>query len=310
MSGFQGTDARSTNLCLVVPMYNEEDRVAESLDPLLEFIASKGEGSHLLFVDDGSTDRTVEVVKSRLERHHFATADVLMRPHAGKGAAIRSGLLHARTDVAAFCDVDLATPLDELDRIVGEAHAGSCLAVGSRATEGAALEQRETRRREIAGRAFNRVVRSSLCGGVKDTQCGAKAAPSSVWRTILDYSSEDGFAWDVEIIALCVRFEIPVREIGIVWNHDDRTRVRVLHDGVAMVRSVPRIRRRIRQVSPVPQVIPVPQVAPVRHATPVPQVAPALHATPVPFPRAAAVPQATAVPSVPTLSPGATRATA
>lgn len=285
-------------------MYNEEDRVVESLDPLLEFIAAKGEGSQLLFVDDGSTDRTVEVVKSRLQRQHSATADVLMRPHAGKGAAIRSGLLQARADVAAFCDVDLATPLDELDRIVREAHSGSCLAVGSRATEGAALEQRETWRRELAGRAFNRVVRTSLCGGVLDTQCGAKAAPSTVWRTILDYSSEDGFAWDVEIIALCVRFEIPVREIGIVWNHDDRTRVRVLHDGVAMVRSVPRIRRRVRQLTPVPQVIPVPQAAPVRHASPLPQAAPLLHATPVPFPRAAPVPQ------VPTLAPGATPATA
>jgi dolichyl-phosphate beta-glucosyltransferase len=254
-------------------MYNEEERVAETLDPLMEFVASKGAGSQLLLVDDGSTDRTVDVVRGQLKRPHCGNADILIRPHAGKGAAIRWGLLHSRTDVAAFCDVDLATPLSELDRIVREAGAGSCLAVGSRATEGAALEQRETRRREIAGRTFNRVVRHSLCGGIKDTQCGAKAAPSAIWRTILVHSSEEGFTWDVEVIALCLRLEIPVREIGITWNHDERTRVRVLRDGMAMVGSVPRIWRRVRRVGPVAQVAPEPQTAPVVLAGAEPPVA-------------------------------------
>jgi len=291
-------NGRST-LCLVVPMYNEEERVAETLDPLIEFIGSKGEGSRLLFVDDGSTDGTVDVVRGRLERRDCDNADMLTRPHAGKGAAIRSGLLQARTDVAAFCDVDLATPLNELDRIVNAADTGSCLAVGSRATQDAALENRETRRRELAGRTFNRVVRHSLCGGIVDTQCGAKAAPSAVWRRVLDHSNEEGFAWDVEVIALCLRLEIPVREIGITWNHDERTRVRVLHDGMAMVRSVPRIWRRVRRVSPMFQTAREPQAAPQPHAAPEPEAA-----------QAAPGPQVVPDSPVPAFAPDATPATA
>lgn len=289
MGGRERMNGRST-LCLVVPMYNEEQRVAETIGPLVEFVAGKGQGSQLLLVDDGSTDRTVDVVKGRLQRRHCGHVDVLRRPHAGKGAAIRWGLFQARTDVAAFCDVDLATPLDELDRIVCAADTGSCLAVGSRATDGAALAQRETRRREFAGRAFNRVIRNSLCGGVMDTQCGAKAAPTVLWRTILDHSSEEGFAWDVEVIALSLRLEIPVREIGIAWNHDERTRVRVVQDGVAMVLSVPRIWRRVRRVSPVRQAAPTPPAAPEPQVVPEPRVAPG--------------------PPVPTLAPDTTRATA
>jgi dolichyl-phosphate beta-glucosyltransferase len=222
--------------------------VAESLDPLLEFISAWPSGSRLLFVDDGSADRTMEVVTRRLQRFGGEAAAIVSRPHAGKGAAVRFGLSEANTDLAAFCDVDLATPLDELDRIIEEAVSGSCLAIGSRAAPGAQIHQREVRRREIAGKAFNRLVRASLCQGVADTQCGAKAASTEVWRSILERSHEDGFAWDVEVIASAIRLNIPVCEVGIRWNHDERTRVRVVHDGLAMVLAVPRIWWSVRRL--------------------------------------------------------------
>jgi dolichyl-phosphate beta-glucosyltransferase len=236
-------------LCLVVPMFNEEERVAESLDPLIDFISDRPQGSTLLFVDDGSTDRTVEVVTGRIEHRRAYMATILTRPHVGKGNAVRAGLQAARTDVAAFCDVDLATPLPELQRIVDAAASGSGLAVGSRATRDAAIGHHEKRRREIAGKAFNRLVRAGLCRGVADTQCGAKAAPTWVWEAILPFSREDGFAWDVEVIASALRLGIPVHEVGVQWNHDERTRVRVFHDGMAMVLAVPRIGRNVRRVS-------------------------------------------------------------
>ncbi len=255
MSGSEKANKYST-LSLVVPMYNEEDRVGESLDPLLQFIGTRPPGSRILFVDDGSTDATVAVVERRLEQADGARAEILSQPHAGKGAAVRFGLMQASTDLAAFCDVDLATPLEELDAIIEAAASRPCLAIGSRAVDGAVIEQHEVRRRELAGRAFNRLVRNSLCGGVKDTQCGAKAAATPIWRSILSHSREGGFAWDVEVIALSLRLDIPVSEIGITWNHDERTRVRVLHDGMAMVFSVPRIWRHVRHAHAGPELIP------------------------------------------------------
>jgi dolichyl-phosphate beta-glucosyltransferase len=227
-------------------MFNEEVRVSESLDPLIEFISRQPAGSQLIFVDDGSSDRTVEVVRSRTQDLDPAMVTVLCREHAGKGASVRAGLLHATTTMAAFCDVDLATPLHEVERLVSIAHVGSSLAVGSRAAADADVRDHESLRREIAGKAFNLLVRSYLCGGVVDTQCGAKAAPTEAWQAILGSSREDGFAWDVEIIALALRMNIPVVEVGVEWHHDERTRVRVLHDGLAMVFSVPRIALHVR----------------------------------------------------------------
>jgi glycosyltransferase involved in cell wall biosynthesis len=241
-------DGSSATLCLVVPMFNEEERAAGTVLPLLDHIDRKPEGSVLVFVDDGSSDRTIEVVERAVAEHGSQRASVLARPHLGKGAAVRAGLLQASTTVAAFCDVDLATPLAEVDRLAAIAIEGSCLAIGSRGVSEARIEQRESLRREIAGKAYNRLVRV-LCPGITDTQCGAKAATTATWRAILAHSREDGFAWDVEAIALAMRLSIPVREIGVEWHHDDRTRVRVLHDGLSMVLSVPRIGLRVRRAA-------------------------------------------------------------
>ena len=253
-----GTYSSDRTLLLVVPMFNEEQRVVESIEPLVAFISERPTGSRLLFVDDGSTDATVQVVRSRIEGLGTDVADVLCCPHAGKGSAIRAGLEVGDTDLAAFCDVDLATPLDELARIIDEAEENHCLAIGSRAAEGSAIEHHEERRREIAGKAYNLLVRMFLCPGISDTQCGAKAASTAAWRSMLRYSREDGFAWDVEIIALARKLGVPVREVGIRWNHDSRTRVRVLSDGRSMVTAVPRIALRVRHVgAPAPVVAPV-----------------------------------------------------
>ena len=253
-------------LCLVVPMFNEEERVGESLEPLLDFVSSRPAPCDLIFVDDGSTDQTIDVVRAGIKRHGTDNATLLRRPHAGKGAAIRAGLLAAKAEMAAFCDVDLATPLAELDRIIDVATSDSCLAIGSRAAPDATIRQHETRRREVAGKAFNRLVRTGLCGGVADTQCGAKAAPSWVWQAILPFSREDGFAWDVEVIASARRLRIPVREVGVEWNHDERTRVRVFRDGMLMVLAVPRIGLNVRRIRPTPGLewapLPVSQPAP------------------------------------------------
>ena len=233
--------SKNVSLLLVIPMYNEDERVNESFDRLIDYIKGRASGSHLLFVDDGSTDRTVEVVARAIESRGRGFAAVLCGPHAGKGAAIRAGLARADTDLAAFCDVDLATPLDQLDLIVDEAFMGSCLAIGSRAMRDSSIHEHESLRRELAGKAFNHLVRSWLCQGISDTQCGAKAAPTTVWQAVLPHSFELGFAWDVEAIALAFRLGIPVRELGIHWTHDERTRVRVLRDGLSMVLAVPRI---------------------------------------------------------------------
>lgn len=237
----------SPPLSLVVPLFNEEDRLGESVFALAQFVGGYGPGSELILVDDGSSDMTVPLAQSLAPQLGLRTI-VLELPHRGKGAALRAGIARAGAAMVAFCDVDLATPLDELGRIVGAAASAPVLAIGSRDVVSTRLVRREGEVREFLGKSFNRLVRLTLTPGIYDTQCGAKAAHQAVWREILPYCREDGFAWDVEAIAIGRRRGVAVWEVGIEWRHDVRTRVRPVRDGAGMVRSVPRILRRVHQI--------------------------------------------------------------
>jgi dolichyl-phosphate beta-glucosyltransferase len=237
-------DASDHSLSLVVPLYNEQERLRESGDSLGEFVARYGVGSELILVDDGSADATVKVA-AELARRLAVPAQVVERPHLGKGAALRAGLTLACGTVQAFCDVDLAAPLHEMARVVAAAASAPVLAIASRDVVPTRALRSESEVRELLGKAFNCLLRLTLTPGIYDTQCGAKAAHREVWREILPYCAEDGFVWDAEAIAICRRRGMAVWEVGIAWSHDGRTRVRPVRDGVQMVASLPRIIGRV-----------------------------------------------------------------
>ena len=234
-------------LSLVVPVFNEEERLAESGAALLEFLVRFGEGSELIIVDDGSQDRTL-VVAGALRGRDRRSVRVVTGPHRGKGAALRTGLISARGAVAAFSDVDLSTPLDDLERLVRLAPIGPVLVAASRDVVTTTMVRPESVQRELLGKLYNRFVQLTLVPGIRDTQCGAKAATTPVWRAILGHTREEGFAWDVEAMAVARRLGFAVWEVGVAWSHDDRSRVRPMRDGLAMVRAVPRIWDSARRV--------------------------------------------------------------
>jgi len=233
---------------LVVPVYNEEERLKESGSELAAFIAEFALGSELIIADDGSQDRTREVAEDLRRQCRPGLVRLCELPHRGKGATVRDGLLSARSAYAGFCDVDLATPLDEVHRLLGAATSGPVLTIASRDVLTTTLVETEGPVRELLGKAFNRLVRLTVTPGIHDTQCGAKVASRPVWTQILPYSQEAGFAWDVEVIAIARRLGFAVWEVGVSWSHDNRSRVRPLRDGMGMVRAVPRIWDRVRSV--------------------------------------------------------------
>ena len=240
-----------SSLDLVVPLYNEECRVLETAPALLEFI-SGFPGGELIWVDDGSTDSTVEVVSRFLGARPGAPARLIERPHRGKGAAVRAGLDIAGADLAGFTDVDLATPLVDFERLVSIAAERRVFVVGSRALPESNVVVHEHPARELLGRLYNRAVQIAATPGIRDTQCGAKVAPRSLWDRVLPLSREEGFAWDVEIIALAQALGAQVCEVPVTWRHDSRSKVHVLKDGLKMGASLLRIRRAAHQAAAVP----------------------------------------------------------
>lgn len=236
-------------LSLVVPLYDEEERFAEHAEELSAFIARFGEGSQLIFVDDGSTDGTAELVGRFLADNPGCPGLLLRRPHEGKGAAVQAGLEEATGEYAGFCDVDLSTPLTQFEVVLRAALTGAVLAIGSRDVGASRLVRPQGRVREALGKTYNRLVQFTVAPGISDTQCGAKVAATAVWRAILPHCRQDGFAWDVEVVAISRRLGVVVREVAIEWSHDDRSRVRVGRDGVAMVAALPGIIRNARLVA-------------------------------------------------------------
>ena len=239
---------RPPSLSLVVPVFNEQERFAEHARELAGFVRRHPLGSELLVVDDGSTDRTVEVVEAFLAGEPDLRAKLLRRPHRGKGATVRAGLGAAGAEYAGFCDVDLSTPLAELERILAAACMGPVLAIGSRDAPASELARPQHPVREWLGKTYNRAVQLTLTPGVLDTQCGAKVAATELWERILPYSREPHLAWDVEIVALARRLGIAVQEVAVCWADDPRSRVRLGRDGLAMVAALPRIARTVRSV--------------------------------------------------------------
>ena len=246
MSG--GGAGSMPSVTLVVPCYNEEARFDEFGQRLVDFVGAQPAGSELLFVDDGSDDATAARCDTLIAANPGQPVQLLRRPHEGKGAAVAAGLEAGRGAVAAFCDLDLSTPFDQLTRVLHTAARAAVLAIGSRDLAASTLVRREGRVREALGRTYNRLLQATLTPGIVDTQCGAKAASREVWDRILPDCHETGYAWDAEAISVARARGIPVLEVPIAWRHDERSKVRVARDGVAMVRATARIRRNVARV--------------------------------------------------------------
>jgi dolichyl-phosphate beta-glucosyltransferase len=236
-------------LGLVVPVFDEAARLADYVKLLADFAAALPAGSEVLFVDDGSTDGTPELIEDLLVEVPGSPTRVLRRPHTGKGGAITAGLRDLRTPLRGFCDLDLSTPLEDLTRIATVAERVGALAIGSRDLATSTLVEAEGPLRETLGRAYNRLLQVVATPGVVDTQCGAKVAPAAVWDAVLDHCQEVGFAWDAEAIAVARAVGVEVVEVPVWWRHDERSKIKLGRDGAAMLAAIPRIRRTARRAA-------------------------------------------------------------
>jgi dolichyl-phosphate beta-glucosyltransferase len=243
-------------LSLVIPLYNEEDRLSEFAPEILSWCSERPGKTELLLVDDGSSDDTVQIARSVQTPAESVgvPCQVIECLHRGKGAAVAAGLSVSRGIYSGFCDVDLSTPLEQLEIVINQALSNNVLALASRDFAGAVVVTPESRLREALGRTYNRILRAAVVRGISDTQCGAKIAPASVWSDVLPSCQEIGWAWDVEVIAIAQRFGFEVSEVPVVWHHDDRTRMRLLTGGLSMLAAVPRIWWRLRWLPAQPNV--------------------------------------------------------
>lgn len=193
-------------------------------------------------VDDGSSDGTTRVVQEKAGRN--ARIQLLRLPeNRGKGAAVRAGVLASRGDEVLFSDADLATPIDEIEKLRDRVAQGADIAIGSRAKSGADIRVRQHPVRELMGRTFNLLVQSMVMRGIEDTQCGFKLFRGEVARDLFRASQVDGFAFDVEILLLA-KSRYHVVEVPVTWRHVEQSKVSPGRDAARMLWDILKLKWR------------------------------------------------------------------
>lgn len=236
-------------LSIVIPAYNEEQRLARTLSEVDAYLRSLAQFSEIIVADDGSTDHTIDIVKA-FEPSFGIALRVLTLPHRGKANAVREGVMAALGRIILFTDADLSTPMSYAPLLLASLEQDVEVAIGSREGSGA-RRVGEPWYRHVMGRIFNRVVRVLALPGIDDTQCGFKAFQRQAALEIFDrtqlHSQTDihgprvsGF--DVEVLFLARRLGYRIAEIPVYWQHAPGSKVRPLLDPFRMFGDVIRVR--------------------------------------------------------------------
>jgi glycosyltransferase involved in cell wall biosynthesis len=231
---------------LVVPAFNEADRIGQNLRDALAYLQATSPESELIVVNDGSTDATSDIVREVFAAPGpISTRLIEHSPNRGKGAAVRDGLLAATKQIGLFSDADFSTPIDETPKLIEPIAAGELdVAFGSRALDRRLIGHRQPWRREQGGRVFNLIVRLATGLPFWDTQCGFKAFRLDVFRPILERAETEGFGFDVELLYLARKENLRMREIPVRWNHYDGSKVDFARDSLRMLREIAALRKR------------------------------------------------------------------
>lgn len=213
-------------LSVVVPAYNEAQRLPPSLDTIVAYLQANHPDFEVVVVDDGSTDETPALVRARCDAEPRVRL-ISYRPNQGKGHAVRKGLEAATGDAILFSDADLSTPIDEVDKMLPLIERGRDVVIGSRALAQSEIRERQPLYRELAGKFFNLIVRLLILPGLHDTQCGFKLFRREAIVPVLPHLRNDGFAFDVEILALAKALGKSIEEVPVIWVNSPMTRVRL-----------------------------------------------------------------------------------
>ncbi len=220
---------------VVIPAYNEEKRLGPTLARIKEYLAAQDYSSEVLVVDNGSLDRTIEVARE-------AGVEVIEEPRRGKGAAVRTGMLAARGEYILFSDADLSTPIEEVEKLMGELRAGADVAIASRGLPESNLVKRQPWYREMVGRAGNVLVRLVAVRGIADTQCGFKVFPREVARRVFPAQRMTGAAFDVEVLFIVRHAGWKIAEVPVTWIDSPDTRFSRVRDSLDALKDLARIR--------------------------------------------------------------------
>jgi dolichyl-phosphate beta-glucosyltransferase len=230
---------------IVVPMYNEADRVEDTLGTIVTYLEGQPYVSEVVVVDDGSTDGTVSIADDCSKRQ--AMVRVLRHyPNRGKGASIRTGVLAARGRYVFFMDADMSVPIEELGGAFAALSTGDVpIVIGSRRVAGARIERPQPFLRAWLGHGFTWLARHLLSPTILDFTCGFKGFRRDEAVKLFGLQKCNDWAFDAEVLYLARLMGISVLQYPVRWSHHGNSRVRFPRDIIRTLAALVRIRWRV-----------------------------------------------------------------
>jgi dolichyl-phosphate beta-glucosyltransferase len=225
---------------LIIPAFNEEARIGSTLNRILRFLRSQPYTSEIIVVDDGSKDRTVEVVREISQGDDIV--QMLRRQHLGKGGAIRAGMLEGRGKYLFFSDADLSVPIETLPAFLTELENDCDVTIGTRQKAGARIEVHQPFYREFMGKTYTRLSNWILSLRVSDFTCGFKGFRRAAAQDLFSRQRLRNWSFDAEILYLARLKGYQVQEVPVAWRDDRGSKVRLWRDVVTSFLGVIQIR--------------------------------------------------------------------
>ena len=235
-------------LSLVIPAYNEANRLPDTLQRIQEHRRSWKFRNEVIIVVEPSDDGTLSLAEEAAK----CNPDLIALTHhekRGKGFAVRSGMLRARGEYIFFTDADLSTPLEDLEAGILRFRNDRTIdvLVGNRQHAETRILQRQSLGREWMGKIFNRIAQAMTGLRIRDTQCGFKGFRQRAAKEIFSRQRLDGFSFDVEVLVLAKSMGFSIVEMPVHWTNSPTSSVRVLQDSTRMLGDLFRVRRLVKK---------------------------------------------------------------
>jgi dolichyl-phosphate beta-glucosyltransferase len=230
-------------ISIIIPAYNEEDRLPKTLEKIANYIKKDPDGFEVIVVDDASTDKTSEAAnKFQSKIKNLKVLRLEESLFAGKGYAVNKGVLASVGDIILFTDADGSTPIEEIEKLLNKINEGYDIAIGSRAIKRSSVQKRQNALREYMGRTFNILVRTLTVKSIVDTQCGFKMFKRESALDIFKNQKIFDFGFDVELLFAATKKNLRIAEVPVLWYNDPKSTVHPIKDSYRMLVDLFKIR--------------------------------------------------------------------
>lgn len=214
---------------IIVPVYNEEKRASFFLQELIDFCQSTPDYFSVIFVNDGSTDNTLNILQPFADQNNFVRI-ISYTPNKGKGFAVKKAVLESTTDYILFIDADGSISPTVIPEMLQKLETYDVV-VGSRALETSEAIQHPTRK--FIGVIFNKLVNLIFWTGIQDNLCGVKGFTNKSALLLFSNLKTNRWVFDVEIFFRIKKEKLSLYQMPIFWEHKTGSKIK-MYDPIIM----------------------------------------------------------------------------